>query len=388
LASAAASASDRRSDAPDRADVLIVGAGIAGSSLAFELASRASVVLLEREAQPGYHSTGRSAAMLTETYGSALVRSLARASRPFLESPPPDFADQPLLTPRGMLHIARADQRAALDEAERAARSLVPALRRLDAAGVRELVPLVSAAYVDGGLLEPDARAIDVALLHQGYLRGLPRRGGRLVTDAAVTAVRARRGGWEIATTAGTFRGEILVDAAGAWADQVAALAGVAPLGLVPKRRTAVLLDPPVGLDPAAWPMVIDVEERFYVKPEAGQLLVSPADETEVAPADVQPEELDVAIAIDRYETLSGQRNPRLRRRWAGLRSFVADDNPVVGRDPTAPGFVWLAGQGGFGIMTAPALARIAAALILSDRMPPGIACEPAEVGVGRLRAR
>jgi D-arginine dehydrogenase len=387
LASAAASASERQPDAPDRADVLIVGAGIAGSSLAFELADRASVVLLEREAQPGYHSTGRSAAMLTETYGSALVRRLARASRPFLERPPPEFADQPLLSPRGMLHVARADQRAALDRAERAAASLVPALRRLDAAGVRELAPLVSAAYVDGGLLEPEARAIDVALLHQGYLRGLRRRGGRLITDAAVTAIRVAPGGWEVATTAGACRAEILVDAAGAWADRLAELAGVAPLGLVAKRRTAILLDPPAGLDPAAWPMVIDVEERFYVKPEAGQLLVSPADETPVAPADVQPEELDVAVAIDRYETLSGQRNPRLRRRWAGLRSFVADHDPVVGRDPAAPGFVWLAGQGGFGIMTAPALARIAAALILSGRMPAEIACEPAEIGPGRLRA-
>ena len=367
--------------------MLIVGAGIAGSSLAFELADRASVVLLEREAQPGYHSTGRSAAMLTETYGSALVRRLARASRPFLERPPPDFADHPLLSPRGMLHVARADQRAALDQAERAAASLVPALRRLNAAAVRELAPLVSATYVDGGLLEPDARAIDVALLHQGYLRGLRRRGGRLVTDAAVTAIRARRGGWEVATTAGAVRAEILVDAAGAWADRIAELAGVASLGLVAKRRTAVLLDPPAGLDPAAWPMVIDVEERFYVKPEAGQLLVSPADETPVAPADVQPEELDVAIAIDRYETLSGERSPRIRHRWAGLRSFVADHDPVVGPDPAAPGFVWLAGQGGFGIMTAPALTRIAAALILSERMPADLACAPAEIGPGRLRA-
>ncbi|HSA81094.1 MAG TPA: FAD-binding oxidoreductase [Geminicoccaceae bacterium] len=367
--------------------MLIAGAGIAGSSLAFELADRASVVLLEREAQPGYHSTGRSAAMLTETYGSALIRRLARASRPFFERPPPDFADRPLLSPRGMLHVARADQRAALDQAERAAAAFGPALRRLDAAGVRELVPLVSAAYVDGGLLEPDARAIDVALLHQGYLRGLRRRGGRLVTDAAVMGVRARRDGFEVATTAGTFRAEILVDAAGAWADRIAALAGVAPLGLIAKRRTAILLDPPAGLDPASWPMVIDVEERFYVKPEAGLLLVSPADETEVAPSDVQPEELDVAIAIDRYETLSGQRNPRLGRRWAGLRSFVADHDPVVGRDPAAPGFVWLAGQGGSGIMTAPALARIAAALILNGRMPDDRACAPAEIGPGRLRA-
>ena len=372
----------------ERADVLIAGAGIAGSSLACALADRAAVVLLEREAQPGYHSTGRSAAMLTETYGSALVRRLASASRPFFERPPPEFAERPLLSPRGMLHVARADQRAALDQAERAAAELVPGLRRLDAAGVRELAPLVSAAYVDGGLLEPEARAIDVALLHQGYLRALRRRGSRLVTEAAITAITPSGGGWEVATTAGSWRAELLVDAAGAWADEVAALAGVAPLGLVAKRRTAILLDPPGGLDPAAWPMVIDVDERFYVKPEAGQLLVSPADETEVAPADVQPEELDVALAVDRYETLTGETVRRIGRRWAGLRSFVADHDPVVGRDPAAPAFIWLAGQGGSGIMTAPALARIATELILSDALPADLSFTFAELGPGRLRAR
>jgi D-arginine dehydrogenase len=372
----------------ERAHVLIAGAGIAGSSLACALADRAAVVLLEREAQPGYHSTGRSAAMLTETYGSALVRRLTSASRSFFERPPPAFADRPLLSPRGMLHVARADQRAALDQAERAAADLVPGLRRLDAAGVCELAPLVSAAYVDGGLLEPEARAIDVALLHQGYLRVLRRRGRRLVTEAAITAITPSRGGWEVATTAGDYHAEILVDAAGAWADQIAALAGVAPLGLVAKRRTAILVDPPGDLDPAAWPMVIDVDERFYVKPEAGQLLASPADETPVAPSDVQPEELDIALAVDRYETLTGQPVRRIRRRWAGLRSFVADHDPVVGRDPAAPSFVWLAGQGGSGIMTAPALARIGAELILGDALPADLSFTLAELGPGRLRAR
>jgi D-arginine dehydrogenase len=367
-------------------DVLIAGAGIAGTSLAWELADRASVVVLERESQPGYHSTGRSAAMLTETYGSGVVRRPTAASRPFFEHPPPDFVDRPLLSPRGMLHVARADQRAALDQAERAAVEVVPGVRRLDAAGVRELAPLVSAAYVAGGLLEPEARAIDVALLHQGYLRGLRRRGGQLIGNAAITAITAVRGGWEVASAAGSWRARVLVDAAGAGADQIAALAGVPPLGLVAKRRTAILVDPPAGLDPRPWPMVIDVDERFYVKPEAGQLLVSPADETPVAPSDVQPEELDVALAVDRYETLTGERAPRIRQRWAGLRSFVADHDPVVGRDPATPGFVWLAGQGGFGIMTAPALARIGAALILGDEMPAELGLARARIGPERLR--
>jgi D-arginine dehydrogenase len=369
-----------------RVDVLIAGAGIAGTSLACELADRASVVVLEREAQPGYHSTGRSAAMLTETYGSGVVRRLAAASRPFLERPPAGFVDRPLLSPRGMLHVARADQRAALDRAERAAAEVVPGARRLDAAGVRELAPLVSAAYAHGGLLEPEACAIDVALLHQGYLRGLRRRGGQLIGNAAITAITAVRGGWEVASAAGSWRARVLVDAAGAWADQIAGLAGVPPLGLVAKRRTAILVDPPRDLDPSAWPMVIDVDERFYVKPEGGQLLVSPADETPVAPCDVQPEELDVALAVDRYETLTGERVPRIRHRWAGLRSFVADHDPVVGRDPATPDFVWLAGQGGFGIMTAPALARIGAALILGDELPAERGLERARIGPERLR--
>jgi D-arginine dehydrogenase len=292
-----------------------------------------------------------------------------------------------LLTPRGMLHIARSDQCAALERAETAAAAVLPDLRRLDAPAVQALVPLLAADHVASGLLEPAARAIDVALLHQGYLRGLRRRGGRLVTDAAVGAIAHREGGWEVETAAGSFRAEVLVDAAGAWADEIARSAGVAPLGLIAKRRTALLLDPPAGLDPTPWPMVIDVDERFYFKPEAGQLLVSPADETPVAPCDVQPEELDIAIAVDRYGTVTGHQRPRITHRWAGLRCFVADHDPVVGRDPAAPGFVWLAGQGGAGIMTAPAMARIAAGLILDDRIPSDLEFAPTALGPQRLRA-
>jgi D-arginine dehydrogenase len=205
--------------------------------------------------------------------------------------------------------------------------------------------------------------------------------------EARRAATARASGGWQVRTGAGMFHAALLVDAAGAWADEVADLAGVAPLGLVARRRTAVLLDPPAGLDPTRWPMVIDVDERFYFKPEGRQLLVSPADETPTAPADVQPEELDVAIAIDRYETATGHRGPRVTHRWAGLRCFVADHDPVVGRDPAAPGFVWLAGQGGAGIMTAPAMARIAAGLILHGSVPADLGLAAAALGPGRLRA-
>jgi D-arginine dehydrogenase len=368
-----------------RAEVLIAGAGIAGSSLAFELAARCSVILLEREAHAGYHSTGRSAAMLTETYGTAAVRALARASREFLAQPPEDFADHPLLAPRGMLHVARPDQRKALDAAERQAPAT---LRRLGAAEVCALAPLIDPPYVAGGLLEPDAMAIDVSALHQGYLRGVRRRGGLLVTDAAITAVERTGQGWRLDTTSGSFSGKLLVDAAGAWADQIARLAGVAPIGLVAKRRTAILIDPPDGLDARAWPMVIDVDEQFYVKPEGAQLLVSPADETPVAPGDVQPEELDVALAVDRYERLTGRSVRRVAHRWAGLRSFVPDPNPVIGSDADVPSFFWLAAQGGFGIMTAQAVAWLAAALITTGHSPPDLGLDAERLSPARLRAR
>ena len=362
----------------DRCDVLIIGAGIAGSSVAFELAAWREVILLEREAQPGYHSTGRSAAMLSVTYGAPAIRALARASYGFLMRPPPGFSEATLLSPRGMLHLAGRDQLAELEAADSAA------VRRLDRAAVCDLVPLLDPSYVAGGLLEPDAMAIDVAALHQGYLRGV-RRQGRLVTDAEVTAIARTAKGWRIESTAGLFHAGVVVDAAGAWADRLAEMAGVAPIGLVAKRRTAILIEPPAGLDPSSWPMVMDLDERFYIKPEGGMLLVSPADETAMAPCDVQPEEIDVAHAVARYEEVTARTVPRISHRWAGLRTFAADHAPVVGADPAVPDFVWLAAQGGAGIMTAPALARIAAAQITGDP-PPDLDLDPACLGVARLR--
>lgn len=350
----------------DVADVVIVGAGIAGASLAYELAATRRVVLLERESQPGYHSTGRSAAMLIATYGTDAVRQLTGASRPFFEQPPDGFAETPLLSPRGYLHIAREDQRSSLDAFAADARTRAPSLQRLDREGVLRLAPFIDADYVDCGLFEPDAMAIDDAALHQGYLRGFARRGGMLVTCAEVIDIDRSDERWRVKTSAGTFAAAALVNAAGAWGDELARLAGVAPIDLQPKRRTAILIDPPAvdGPPVSRWPMVSDIDEAFYLKPEGGALMVSPADETPVAPSDVQPEELDVAIAVDRYETLTGISVKRISQRWAGLRSFVSDHSPVIGFDRDAPGFFWLLGQGGFGIMTAPGVAQLAAALI------------------------
>lgn len=365
--------------------VIIIGAGIAGASVAFALAGEHDVVLLERESQPGYHSTGRSAAMLTETYGTAPVRTLAMGSRAFFETPPPGFADVPLLTPRGMLHVAQTGQEDAFARVSAAAEASGARTIRLDRDGVLERVPILDPGSSLGGLFEPEARAIDVDALHRGFLRALRSRGGRVVTHAEVDAIRRTAAGWEVEGRAGTFEGRILVDAAGAWADEIAALAGIAPIGLVPKRRTAVLLDPPDGLDPGAWPMVIDVEETFYFKPEGGRLMLSPADETPVPPSDVQPEELDVAVAVDRFERATGRRVERIGRTWAGLRSFVADDGPVIGADPADPGFVWAAALGGFGIMTAPAVGEIVRSLIQNGEVPQRFRAVARAIAPGRL---
>lgn len=346
---------------PERADVVVIGGGIAGASAAYELAAERRVVLLEREDQPGYHSTGRSAAMLIDSYGVPSVHTLTRASRPFLESPPEGFTEAPLLSRRGVLHVARADQRSRLDAF---ARELGMRGRPVTAAEAREMVPALSADAIAAALLEADAHDIDVHALHHGYLRGLRRRGGTLVAGAEVTAIERTAAGWRVGTRQGSLETGILVNAAGAWADEVAGLAGVAPLGLEPRRRTAMIVDPGPAYDVAAWPMVIDVDEALYFKPDAGRLLVSPADQTPSPPSDAQPEDIDVAIAIDRLQQMTGLAVARIERRWAGLRTFAPDGSPVAGPAADADGFFWLAGQGGYGIMTAPGMARALAALV------------------------
>jgi D-arginine dehydrogenase len=217
------------------------------------------------------------------------------------------------------------------------------------------------------------ARDIDVHALHQGYLNGFRARGGTLITEAGVKAIERNGGDWRLRTTAGDFIASTIINAAGAWADELGELAGVRPIGLTPKRRTVITFDPPAGADPTTWPMVMDAEEKFYFKPEAGRVLASPCDETPVPPSDVQPEEIDVAYAVDFTQRATSLTVSRITHRWAGLRSFVADKLPVVGMAPDGDGFLWLAGQGGFGIMTAAAMARAAAALALGNELPADI---------------
>lgn len=350
----------------EQADILVIGGGIAGASAAYEMAASARVVVLEAESQPGYHSTGRSAAQFIRNYGNPPMRALARASEAFLGAPPAGFAEHPILTPRGVLHICLPGQEAAY-EAEIAA--LVGGHRLLSADEVAALVPVLRADALLGGALE-DAFDIDVAGLHQGYLRGLKARGGRVVCDARATAVMRRDDFWHVDTPAGSFAAPVLVNAAGAWADAVAGLAGLAPLGIAPKRRTAAIVALPDGTDPHPWPLVADVGETFYFKPEAGKIMVSPADETPAEPCDVQPEDLDVAIGIDRFEQVATFQVRHVEHRWAGLRSFAADRTIVIGFDPRTEGFLWLAGQGGYGIQTSPAAAMTAAALVAGGDLP------------------
>ncbi len=351
-------------------DFIIVGAGIAGASVAYELAERSRVLLLEREDQPGYHTTGRSVATYIQTYGNEVIRPLTIASKPFLDAPPAGFAERPLLTPRGCLFVGRPGREEVLDRTFEEARGRVEGLRRLDGAEARALVPVLRPDETGGGFLEPGAMDVDVNALHQGFLSGAKARGARLVTDAEVLGLERGAADWRVESRAGAFAAPVVIDAAGAWCDELAGLAGAAPVGLVPKRRTVIAFAAPAGHDIAAWPIVGDIDEGWYFKPDAGRILASPADATPSPPCDVQPEELDVAITVDRIQTATDLEIPRIDSRWAGLRSFVDDGVPVVGFDPRVEGFFWLAGQGGYGIQTAHAMGRAAAALAAGAPLP------------------
>ena len=358
-----------------KADAIVVGAGIAGASAAYELAATHRVLLLEREAQPGLHATGRSAAIFSEIYGNAIVRGLSRASRAFLFSPPVGFAEAPLVSPRATLFVAPAEQVAAL-RAMRDDADVAAGTEPMSAMEAIARVPILEPSRVVEALYEPGACDIDVNGLHQGFLRGFKARGGALICDVRIDAIDAKGDIWRVIAGEVVYEAPVLVNAAGAWVDAVAKLAGVAPIGIEPKRRTVVLIDAPKEHDIRAWPLTIDADETFYFKPDAGRILVTPADETPSAPCDAQPEELDVALAIDRFESMTTMRVRRVVHKWAGLRSFAADRTPVAGFDEARPGFFWLAGQGGYGMQSSSAMARIAAALIRGEDVPADIRAE------------
>ena len=351
-------------------DVVVVGGGIAGVSVAANLAETLKVVVLERESHPGLHSTGRSAALFSEIYGGEAVRALSRGSREFFL-----FATRRL---RFGPH-----RTAALDPAHRDRGTAQPTRRLRESPGrgaapcggstapqARTLCPILRDGYIVSAALETASADLDVNGLHQGWLRKLRAHGGRLLVNAEVNTLEHTGAAWKVVTPEHTFQADVVINAAGAWADVLARRAGVREVGLQPRRRTALIVDVPPGMDIDAWPMVIDADEQFYFKPDAGALLLSPADETPSEPCDAWPDDWDVAVAVDRVQNATTLEVERVRRSWAGLRSFVSDREPVVGFAPDAPGFFWLAGQGGYGIQTAPAMSALAAALVRRMAVP------------------
>jgi D-arginine dehydrogenase len=358
----------------ERFDVIVIGGGIAGASIAGNLAAHRRVLLLEAESQPGYHTSGRSAALYSEAYGNAVVRALSTGSRGFFEAPGADFAGFTLTRPRGAMHLGGPADGALIGTRARELGALVASVRPIDAAEARRIVPVLRPEMVTGAVWEPDALDLDTNGMLQGYLRMARRAGGVVHTDRRVEALAASGGLWRATAGDGAYEAPVVVNAGGAWADHVASLAGLAGVGVVPKRRTAFLVDPPAGVATDAWPLVVALDETWYVKPDAGKLLISPADETPSPPCDAQPEELDIAVAVDRVQTATTLEIRRIAHRWAGLRCFARDKTPVVGFDPRAPGFFWCAGQGGYGFQTAPALSRAAAALACGEPLPADLA--------------
>jgi D-arginine dehydrogenase len=357
-----------------QSDFLVIGGGIAAASIGYWLAPHGRVTLLEREAQPGYHSTGRSAALFLASYGTQQVRALTLASRAFLEQPPAGFADVAILSPRGALLVATPDQAHLLDAHCALLQAVSPQSRRLSRGETLAMVPVLRGERVLGGAHEPDASDIDVHALHQGYLKGLRRQGGQWLCQAEATHIERQAGQWHVLAGGREYRAPLLVNAAGAWCDEVARLAGVAAIGLQPKRRSAFIFAPPPGLQVTRWPAVISADESWYFKPDAGLLLGSPANADPVPPQDVQPEELDIATAIDRIQTATTLQIHRPIRSWAGLRSYVGDGDLVGGFDRVAPGFFWVAAQGGYGIQTSAAMGQACAALLRGEPIPPAIA--------------
>lgn len=351
-------------------DVIIIGGGIGGVSIGYELASDRTVCLLEQESTLAFHTTGRSAALFLETYGNKPIRALTSASRGFLLEPPVHFESE-LLSPRSLLQFATRGRGAILESMFDQVRSLTPDAQLVSSRDAHDLFPPLRADHIDLALHEPGSMEIDVHALHQGFLRGLRKRGGCVETDSGVVYLQRRDGIWHVTSRDGTVRrAGIVVNAAGAWADSVASLAGAQRSGIRPLRRTIFMIGAPEEMDTNALPTLSDIDESFYIKPEGAQLLCSPADETPVEPSDARPDELEIARALDAIHETTTLTARHVRSSWAGLRSFVADRTPVVGFDPRVDGFFWCAGQGGYGIQTCSALSRVGAALIRGTDLP------------------
>lgn len=346
-------------------DVVIIGAGMAGASLAWRLASERKVLLIERETQPGYHATGRSAAMFMETYGPPGVRALTRASRSFYEHPPAGFGLTPLISERGVLYVARSGQENLMNELHQNLVRSGAQLEWLNTEATLRLVPVLRPEQVFAAWYDRASQDLDVHRLHQGFLAGFRSKGGSLQTGAGLRRAQRLSQTWQLELSDGALvEAGLVVNAAGAWADEVASLLGAPRIGLEPRRRSAFTFKPPEGIAIAHWPAVISIDERYYFKPDAGQLLGSPANADPTTPHDVRPEELDIALGIHLIEEATTLTIRRPTSTWAGLRSFVADGELVIGHDEDCPGLFWLAGQGGYGIQSAAGASELACALI------------------------
>jgi D-arginine dehydrogenase len=350
-------------------DILIIGGGIAGLSAAAALSKHGHVVVLEAEEQVGFHSSGRSATMLHYFLGDRLVRALTLASRAFIENPPDGFTDVPLGHPMPVLIHAREEEQDALNALESEIRSFAE-LDRLNGREVRELCPLLRDDAVHG-LADCQAIRLDAHALLQGNLRQLRAHKGELHTGARASRIQYAGGTWAVTSEKGdSFSAPILVNAAGSWADRIAQLAGVQPLGLEPKRRTIITFDAPAGTQLSALPFTKTIGDELYFAPESGRLFASPMDEVPSEPCDAQPDEYEVALAAHRMEERTTVKVDRIHSRWAGLRTFTSDKHPAVDFAVDEPGFFWLAGQGGFGLQTSPAMAAIAESLIVGTPWP------------------
>jgi D-arginine dehydrogenase len=361
-------------------DIVVIGGGIAGAAAAAHLAPHSRVVLLEMEPTAGYHSTGRSAAVWILNYGPPDVRALTGASRAFFEAPPASVIDAPIMSRRPCLFLAPESQSADLDDLLADAQGLA----EIAVADAHRMVAALRPGYATRAAIEHDSFDMDVAALHAGFLRLLRAAGGHVVLGAPVERIDRANGHWRVFSGERAFAARAVVNAAGAWADTVASLAGVAPIGITPKRRTACIVEGPANQDPA-WPLMGDVAGTWYSRPEARtKLLVSPADETPVPPHDVQPDEIDIATGIANMQEALDVPVRRVEHAWAGLRSFAPDGSLVIGEDPTAARFFWMAGQGGYGIQTSPAAGSLLAALVLGRPHDAGLA---ARVSPSRFRS-
>ncbi len=351
-------------------DVIIIGAGVVGASLAWRLAPSCSVVIVEGEDQPGYHSTGRSAAHYTDAIGGAVVQALSAATRPFLESPPPGFTDVSLIRRRPVLLLFGTGTRDAAFTLQGLGHVIGHQLFELDREECLERCPVLRPEKIESGLWEPAAGDIDVHAIHGAYLRAARAAGATMLLNAPVTRMEHRSGVWRVTVPGRTLEAPVVANCAGAWGDVVGRMAGAAPVGLVPMRRTAFTFRGPAGRDHGAWPLVADDGENFYFKPDAGLILGSLADEQPSVPCDAAPEEMDLALAAHRIMEWTTLDIRRMESRWAGLRSFVPDRLPVTGFDPECEGFFWNVGQGGAGIQTSTGLSAYAASVILGSKLP------------------